>query len=451
MISNTMTRKSPNQVAVSLAIVVSLVLLLISKDSYTHDLFNKADSGWFFMCGKAWMSGLRPYVDFADSKGPLLWLIYGIGYLMSHHDFIGVFWLSCVAYSVTLYFHFLTANLFLADRRKAFLAAGTMMLFYFFPVIHNEVRCEDFAIPWLSMALWHASCLIVGYGRHRLRRWTAMGMSLGALLMMKWNLILLPLAVMLVVAVATRNRLRKSVSTVVVAAVAGVAFIVLPFVAYFLLMGTWNDFIHEYFVNPLRITTVGVKPYYFTILMPLMIFPTVMLLRGRKVGKLLSLGGVAAVAVVVVVANLWAHDFRHADYGDFFTQDNIARWQFYQYEYVVAQADHPRIVSMGGYMGVGTCSEALPACKYWARQSGATPQMDSLQMDCCRKKEADFVLVHTDLQEAMEAMRRFGYYETNLASLLYPFVLYSKRQPKLPPDEFHVTNGMVLMKRVSLK
>jgi hypothetical protein len=67
-----MTRKNPNQVTVSLAIVVSLVLLLISKDSYTHDLFNKADSGWFFMCGKAWMSGLRPYVDFADSKGPLL-------------------------------------------------------------------------------------------------------------------------------------------------------------------------------------------------------------------------------------------------------------------------------------------------------------------------------------------------------------------------------------------
>ena len=27
------------------------------------------------------MNGLTPYVDFTDSKGPLLWLIYGIGYL----------------------------------------------------------------------------------------------------------------------------------------------------------------------------------------------------------------------------------------------------------------------------------------------------------------------------------------------------------------------------------
>ena len=57
----------------------SLLLFCISPDSYTHDLFGRYDSSWFFMCGKAWMEGLTPYVDFADSKGPLLWLIYGVG------------------------------------------------------------------------------------------------------------------------------------------------------------------------------------------------------------------------------------------------------------------------------------------------------------------------------------------------------------------------------------
>ena len=29
------------------------------------------------------MNGMVPYVDFTDSKGPSLWLIYGIGYLLS--------------------------------------------------------------------------------------------------------------------------------------------------------------------------------------------------------------------------------------------------------------------------------------------------------------------------------------------------------------------------------
>ena len=60
-------------------VIAFAVLFLVSPDSYTHDLFDHMDSAWFFMCGKAWMNGMIPYVDFADSKGPLLWLIYGIG------------------------------------------------------------------------------------------------------------------------------------------------------------------------------------------------------------------------------------------------------------------------------------------------------------------------------------------------------------------------------------
>lgn len=86
------------KVLFALAALATLLLFIISPDSYTHDLYARYDSAWFFMCGKAWMEGLTPYVDFADSKGPLLWLIYGIGYLISPYNYIGVFWLSCLWY-----------------------------------------------------------------------------------------------------------------------------------------------------------------------------------------------------------------------------------------------------------------------------------------------------------------------------------------------------------------
>ena len=46
----------------------------------------------------------HPYLDFADSKGLLLWLIYGIGYLISPTSYIGVFWLSIIAYTITFEF-----------------------------------------------------------------------------------------------------------------------------------------------------------------------------------------------------------------------------------------------------------------------------------------------------------------------------------------------------------
>ena len=96
---------------IGLTLFSAVVLFFISPDSYFNDMHTRADSAWFFMCGKAWMNGLVPYVDFADSKGPLLWLIYGVGYLLSRQDFIGVFWLSCGCYAATLYVAFLTAEL----------------------------------------------------------------------------------------------------------------------------------------------------------------------------------------------------------------------------------------------------------------------------------------------------------------------------------------------------
>ena len=65
----------------------SVAVLLLSIDSPLHGVYGHNDSAWFFMCGKAVMNGLTPYVDFTDSKDPLLWLIYGIGYLLSPRNY----------------------------------------------------------------------------------------------------------------------------------------------------------------------------------------------------------------------------------------------------------------------------------------------------------------------------------------------------------------------------
>ena len=89
-----------NNQYILLSISVYVILLIISPDSYLHYPFSQLDSACFFTAGKAIMNGMIPYVDFADSKGPLLWLIYGLGYILSNHDYIGVFWLSWISFSV---------------------------------------------------------------------------------------------------------------------------------------------------------------------------------------------------------------------------------------------------------------------------------------------------------------------------------------------------------------
>lgn len=95
-----------NKNYIILSLFVFVVLLFVSSDSYTHHKFYHWDSVVFFTSGKAWVNGMVPYVDYADSKGPLLWFINWFGYIISPHDYTGIFWLSWISFTI-LYFFFI--------------------------------------------------------------------------------------------------------------------------------------------------------------------------------------------------------------------------------------------------------------------------------------------------------------------------------------------------------
>lgn len=140
----------------SLFIFSLLVLLWLSPDSYLmHDYGTRYDSSWFFTAGKAWMEGMTPYIDFADSKGPILWLIYGIGYLISPTSYHGVFWLTIVAYTIAFNFLWRTSRLFLSKRESLFVIAS-IPFFLFFIAYHNEVRAEDFCMSGICGGIYYA-------------------------------------------------------------------------------------------------------------------------------------------------------------------------------------------------------------------------------------------------------------------------------------------------------
>ena len=75
---------SKSLVGAMLAMWTIVVLMVCNIDSYLYAQCGQFDSAVFFMCGKAMMNRLVPYSDFTDSKGVLLWFIYGLGYLWDH-------------------------------------------------------------------------------------------------------------------------------------------------------------------------------------------------------------------------------------------------------------------------------------------------------------------------------------------------------------------------------
>ena len=58
-------------------------------------------------------NGKVPYKDLFEQKGPLLYLIYGIGYLISHDTFLGVYLLEVISYTIFGYFLFKIARTYL--------------------------------------------------------------------------------------------------------------------------------------------------------------------------------------------------------------------------------------------------------------------------------------------------------------------------------------------------
>lgn len=193
------------------------------------------------------MSGLVPYQDFADSKGPLLWLIYGLGYLISPYDFFGVFLLSVLSYWATFYILYRTARLLELGRNLALVAPMLLSFFYFFYGMHVEMRTEDFVHLFMAIVFY---VLVRTYCEGRFRSSYAfwVGFSCGCCLMLKYSYfisLLVPAGILFIYLLVKKIHPWRNLAVFF----GGFASIVGPFVIYLLAVGALDDFIREYFLN----------------------------------------------------------------------------------------------------------------------------------------------------------------------------------------------------------
>lgn len=242
------------RIFIMLTLWVAMVLLLMCISSPLHHIFNRIDSAGFFMEGKAMMNGFRPYVDFTDSKGPLLWFIYGIGYLLSPRNYFGVYILACLCYGGVLYYNYKTVKLFLGDVRRSLMVGLLMPWFYFLYWFCNDIRAEDFCNLPLSLSLYYLLHLLYNKESKRYsacRYGLILGGSFMALVLIKWNVAAmqaLMIAIALIYYLRKENRLTEPLKWLVV----GMILVGLPFVIYLTVIGSLGAFVQEYFVNTLQ-------------------------------------------------------------------------------------------------------------------------------------------------------------------------------------------------------
>lgn len=494
-----------------LSLFAFIIVLFISPDSYTHDVFFRVDSSCFFMAGKAWMNGMVPYVDFADSKGPLLWLIYGIGYLISHYNYIGVFWLSVINYAITYFLTFKAAMIVVGDSKRAFLCAVLMSAAFFYPHVFYEMRAENFGHPFMMLTLYHTLRIIMTKEpkqRQVCHSFFAYGIAFGGTLLIKYSFTVM-LAPMMCYGLYWLIREKRKVVLPILYGLIGLMVIVVPFLIYFIIAGNLGAFIQEYFINTLQTIQPEGNPllaylqewnivrlrfifvllvllmtgaiatattmrkyrmmpivctlfmfaiavrhsgyffaYYFTAPCICMFFLVSFVVSKIHINwRPLALAGISALVIAISVT-LSIHS--KPLYHNLAWNNSKYRADVYNMAYIIDQIDHPKVIDLCSCgIGVETLPGALPGCKYWVKQKGSTPQMLAAHWSGVLAKTADFIYV-----KSSRWMEEDGFSVEDLEAAGYHLCyecfgarLYTKHDIGLPKHHPTPSNWDILLKR----
>lgn len=438
----------------SLCFLLAFVILFVSSpDSYTHDLYQRTDSANFFTSGKSLVKGLIPYSDFTDSKGPLLWTIYGIGYLISHFNYIGVFWLSVIFYSFTFFYVFKIAEIFLNNQKLSFFVVILMMSCFLSPWFHYEVRAEDWAQLFIVLSFYRI-CLFLYTDKGKesstlYKSCFILGICVIGTFFIKYNITLM-LGIVCIYMLYAILKEKKNILFSFLSFIVGVLLLVLPWVGYILYLDCFDAFINEYLTNTLQTvqsnniladyvhewlfltydthtillfasSCIGaylmahkVNKYHNFFIITFLCFFAIAIHRcvflhwyylsvclffpiwlfiyiSISISNRKILKTIATVSIsYTLISNCFFWGFLTPTW---FFRDSIARADFYRASYYMSQIKHPTVIYyLCGTLGLETPVDGIPATTYWTTQVGATDAMMKAQIKAMKSGVADFII-----------------------------------------------------------
>lgn len=471
------------------------IMFWIEADSYTHDILLRGDTSWFMAGGRAVVEGLVPYVDFSDSKGLLLWWIYGLGYLINDYSYVGVFWISVLfSWGTFMYSYKIAMLLSGNDKKKGLISVLLMSFPYYTSLLQGrfmEFRCEDFCLLFISLGLYylvkglkHSSSL------HSWKPGFLLGVSFVACIMIKWSIGVMYLSI---VGCYCLLMVRRKMIRGLYGGLLGIFVACIPFAIAFLHYGNFQAFIQEYFLNTGKtvsqsldvmlgeyltvelkrlITTKSVislfwivSAVFYTYIKKLNALPVlsglfILLLAAKHdLGYYTIVVAPYAIFVCIFFAEwLLSHTTVYSKYPVvlvvvwwlFNTIPNFIRnegmWYnsdrelYYKMAYMIGQVEKAKMINASHF---GDPVGSLPGSKYWLTQLGETEEMAAVRKRDIIKGKADFILVDTDSLIDKKRYQLYKLVDKKGKSLEF----WGVKGLKYPPEDFHVSDMDVLLKR----
>ncbi|WP_170119978.1 glycosyltransferase family 39 protein [Dysgonomonas alginatilytica] len=249
--------KKEKYILISFLLFSFITLLLGTKSSPIYVFNDWEDVNAYFTMGKGWMNGCIPYKDLFDHKGPLLYIIYGIGYIISNDSFWGIYILQCIAFTTILYFMYKLSGLFLS-KQYAYIASLSFSIIYFATNLRGG-SAEEFILLFQTIGLYLLFKHFIDKNNPRnLRYIFIQGILIGCVALIKINIIIfwfIPLLAIIIQTIIDKNF--KLAVRYFLLTTLGVLLVIAPFVCYFFAVDSLSDFWESYIIFNTIYASIG--------------------------------------------------------------------------------------------------------------------------------------------------------------------------------------------------
>lgn len=211
-------------------------------------LFNEwCDPNIYFSIGKGMFNGEIPYKDLFDHKGPLIFLIYGIGYLISATNFLGVYILQSLFLFISILFAYKIAVLYLEKLYSFIIAISYAALIY--SKSGPGGSADEFIVPAITIALYYFLLYFKNNEDISLKKLMLIqGFTFCFSFFIKFSVSVfwIPLIIATLYELIAAKQYQKALKSILYFVV-GAAIIFIPFLIYFGVNNALEDFYFSYF------------------------------------------------------------------------------------------------------------------------------------------------------------------------------------------------------------
>ncbi|NDV78443.1 glycosyltransferase family 39 protein [Dysgonomonas sp. 511] len=247
-----MIRPENKNIAITVGMLLfSFIICFLNFKTSPLYLINEwCDPNIYFSIGKGMFNGKVVYKDLFDHKGPLIFIIYGIGYLISNTSFTGVYLIQSLFLFTSLLFAYKLSKLYLNDIQSFIITLIYTCLF--FSKTGTGGSADEFMLPFFTVSFYYF--ILYFKKENNLKQATVnkimliQGLTFGAVFFIKFSAAIfwIPILAAIYYTLFASKKYKEALSAILYTTL-GFSILAAPLLLYFLINSAFGDFVFAYF------------------------------------------------------------------------------------------------------------------------------------------------------------------------------------------------------------